>query len=180
MSGPIQVIARSPGDCQDTEIKEFMALVLAGGKVTPEGLETRIRSAASLVFLTIGCCLSGVAALKRPEARYRSRISFNSGIALPERDFPYELGWVFIMPSARGRRFSVDLTREALSAAGTEGVFATSRTDNASMHATLAKFRFLSCGHPWASRRGDYHLQLFLRHATQPSAAVDAKQPALR
>lgn len=180
MNAPVQVIARSPGDCHDTEIKDFMALVLAGGEVNAEGLETRIRSAVSLVFLTVGCCLCGVAALKRPEGRYRKRVSSNSGIALPEREFPYELGWLFIMPSAREQRFSVDLTREALAGAGTEGVFATSRTDNASMHATLAKFHFLSSGHPWASARGNYQLQLFLRCATQPSAAADAAQPSLR
>jgi hypothetical protein len=165
MTGPIEVVARKPSDCHDTEIADFMALVLAGGEVRPKGLEGRIRCAVSLVFLTIGCCLCGVAALKRPEARYRKRVSSNSGIALPEHQFPFELGWVFIMPSARGRRFSVDLTRTTLSGAGTEGVFSTSRTNNPSMHATLAKAQFVSEGKSWASARGDHNLQLFLRHA---------------
>lgn len=163
MSGPVQVVSRSPGDCHDSEIKDFMALVLAGGEVTPNGLEDRIRSAVSLVFLTIGCCLCGVAALKRPEASYQRQVSSKSGVPLPEREFSYELGWLFIMPSARGRRFSVDLTRVALSGVATDGVFATSRTDNAGMHATLAKFGFLSAGRPWASARGDHQLQLFIR-----------------
>jgi len=178
MTGPVQVVARKPGDCHDTEIGDFMALVLAGGEVKPKGLEGRIRSAVSLVFLTVGCCLCGVAALKRPEASYRKRVSSNSTIALPERQFPYELGWVFVMPSARGRRFSVDLTRIALASAGTDGVFSTSRTANAGMHATLAKFQFVSVGKPWASDRCDHKLQLFLRHAAQPSVAVDALQAA--
>lgn len=180
MTGPVQVVARKPGDCHDTEIGDFMALVLAGGEVKPKGLEGRIRCAVSLVFLTIGCCLCGVAALKRAEASYRRRVSSNSGIALPEHQFPFELGWVFIMPSARGRRFSVDLTRAALSGADTEGVFSTSRTDNPGMHATLAKFQFVSAGKSWASDRGDHALQLFLRRAAQPSVAADAPQTARR
>jgi hypothetical protein len=174
MGGPVQVVCRSPDDCHGSEVEDFVALVLAGGEVTEGGLEDRVRSAISLVFLTIGCCLCGVAALKRPEASYRARVSSNSGFALPEPQFPYELGWVFIMPSARGRRFSVDLTRAALSGAATDGVFATSRSDNKAMHATFAKFDFLSKGHPWKSRRGDYLLQLFVRAA--PPSAVPAPE----
>ena len=177
MTGPVQLVSRKPSDCHDTEISDFMALVLAGGEVTANGLEDRIRCAVSLVFLTIGCCLCGVAALKRPEASHRKRVLSNSGIALPEDQFPFfELGWVFIMPSARGRRFSVDLTRTALFSAGTEGVFSTSRTDNPGMHATLAKFQFVPAGKSWASDRGEHSLQLFLRCATQPSVAADAPQ----
>ena len=67
---------------------------------------------------------------------------------LPNCEFLYELGWVFIMQSARGRGFSGHLTRETLSGAGTDGLFAISRTDSAGMHATFAKFRLLSSGHP--------------------------------
>lgn len=163
MTGPIRVFSRSPGDCHEHEIKDFVALVLAGGEVTEDGLENRVRSAVSLVFLTVGCCLCGVAALKHPEASYRKRVSSSSGVPLTEQAFPYELGWVFVMPSARGRGFSVDLTREALSGAGTEGVFATSRTDNAGMHATLKKFQILPAGRPWQSRRGNHELQFFVR-----------------
>ncbi len=170
MIGPVKFVARKPGDCHDAEIGDFMALVLAGGEVPSKGLEHRIRSATSLVFLTIGCCLCGVAALKCPEATYRKRVSSSSGVSLPEHEFPYELGYVFVMPSARGRRFSVDLKCIALSAAGSEGVFATSRTDNVNMRATLTKFDFVSAGRPYASRRENHKLQLFFRRAAQPRA----------
>jgi GNAT superfamily N-acetyltransferase len=172
MTTPIQIVSRRPGDCHDSEIKDFMALVLAGGEVSPKGLEERVRSAVSLVFLTIGCCLCGVGALKRPEPSYRTSVSSGSDIALSEDTFPYEFGWVFIMPSARGRGLSVDLTREALKTVGAKGVFATSRTDNVSMHATLKKFGLLPAGRPWASTRGQYQLQLFIRRAA-PNAGSD-------
>ena len=169
MSGPILVVGRKPGDCHDSEIGDFLSLVLAAGEVTAEGLEGRIRAAASLVFLTVGCCLGGVAALKRPEPNYRKRVSSSSGVPLSQRRFPYELGWVFVMPSLRGRNFSIDLTREAIASAGTQGIFATSRTDNLAMHAALSKFQFVAAGRPYRSGRGNHQLQLFVRNAAQPS-----------
>lgn len=178
MSGPINVLSRKPSDCHDTEIGDFMALVLAGGEVVSKDLESRIRSAASLVFLTVGCCLCGVAALKRPELSYRKRISLSADVPLSQNEFPYELGWVFILPSARGRKFSIDLTRAALSAAGTQGVFATSRTDNHGMHATLSRFQFVLAGKPYSSGRGNHQLQLFLRRAAQPTLEADASLKA--
>jgi hypothetical protein len=164
MNSPIEVFSLNPKDCLDSQIKDFMALVLAGGEVRADGLENRIRAGERLVFLTVGCCLCGVAALKCPSAGHRTEVASASGIVLPEPDFPYEIGWVFVMPSVRGRRFSFDLTREAL-AGVSDGVFATSRSDNTAMHATLGKFEFLPEGAEWKSRRGDYHLKLFVRNA---------------
>lgn len=102
MNEPAEIVARKPAECSDALIGDFVCLVLAGGEVTSAGLERRVRSSASLVFLTVGGCLSGVAALKRPDTLYRTRVSSNSGIKLTDDQVPFELGWVFIMPSARG------------------------------------------------------------------------------
>lgn len=178
MSGPVHVVGRKPSDCNETEIGDFMSLVLAGGEVTATGLEGRIRAATSLVFLNVGCCFCGVAALKRPEESYRKRIASSSGVSLPLEQFPYELGWVFVMPSSRGRHFSLDLAREAIASAGCAGVFATSRTDNPNMHATLAKLQFVPIGKSYRSGRGGYQLQLFVRHAAQQPVAGDAHEAA--
>lgn len=67
MFGPISIASRSPRNCSEEELGDFRALVLAGGEVIPGGLEARIRAAHALVFLTVGCCLCGVAAIKQPE-----------------------------------------------------------------------------------------------------------------
>jgi len=154
-----------------------MALVCAGGEVAPEGLEHRVRAAARLVFLEVCCCLRGIAALKRPQQEYRKRVSVKSGFALPEAKYPFELGWVFVMPSARGRGFSRDLTQAALSAAGTAGVFATSHTGNIPMHKALEKFGFARVGEPYPSERGRHKIQLFVRagseNPTEKAPATD-------
>ena len=172
MSAPFDVISRSPGDCSDSEIEDFMALVLAGGEVTGHGLKNRIRSAACLFLLRIGSCTCGIAALKKPAVSYRKHVSLKSGIPLPQDEYPYELGWVFVMPSARGHHFSRDLTRAAISRSGTSGVFATSRTGNDTMHATLKKFDFVAAGRSWPSERGGHNLQLFVRGATKADTVV--------
>jgi RimJ/RimL family protein N-acetyltransferase len=183
MIGPIQVTTRKPEDCNETDIDDFVALVLAGGEVKPKGLKTRIRCrAVSLAFLTMCCCLCGVAGLKRPHAVYRSKVSSKSKVPLPEDQFPYELGWVFVMPSARGRRLSVDLVREALSGAVDQGVFATTRIDNHAMQRTLERLGFVSAGAAWPSERvaqndDPYELRLLLRHAKKSAVSGEELRP---
>jgi hypothetical protein len=167
MNGAVKVFKREPKECDVKEIGDFMAFVVAGGEVTSHSLESRIRAAGQLIFLNVGDCLSGIAALKHPNLSYRDRVSASSGVPLMEEDYPFELGWVFVMPSARGRKFSIDLTRAAVEAGAGKGIFATSRTDNAAMHSSLRKCGFSPVGSPYASTRGEYSLQLFIRPAVR-------------
>jgi hypothetical protein len=102
MNDAVTIVSREPGDCDDNQMDDFTAFVLAGGEVTPRGLERRIRSPVRLIFLSEQDCLPGVAALKRSNQAYRKRVSSKSGFPLPETKYPSDLGWVFVMPSARG------------------------------------------------------------------------------
>src|SRR5229473_941554 len=178
MNDFIRVVDLQPSACDQKTLDDFKALVLAGGEVTSTGLENRIRSAARLIFLKVCGCLCGVAALKRPERSYREHVSAQSRTPLPEAKYPFELGWVFVMPSARGRGFSNDLTRAALSAAGAAGIFATSRTNNTAMHTALAKFGFERAGEPYPSDRGDHKLQLFVRRSAPAQPTPHSENPS--
>ncbi len=157
MNGLTKVADFEPRDCDDKAICDFMALVLAGGEITPErsGKSHSLGCSAYLSQCVLLLVRSSCTQTPRP---------------LPEAEYPFELGWVFVMPSARGRRFSLDLTQAALSAAGTAGVFATSRTDNIPMNAVLTKFGFVPAGHPYPSTRGSHQLQLFVRRSAQQGA----------
>jgi GNAT superfamily N-acetyltransferase len=93
-----------------------------------------------------------------------------AGVTVEASEFPFELGYVFVLPSARRQGFSIRLTRAALTTAGGKGVFATSRTNNDGMHATLEKFGFVQTGSSYASIDGDHHIHLFVRRASQPGA----------
>lgn len=166
MEAHVQAYSKSPAECSAAEVQDFEALVLAGGEVTAAGLGKRIHSAYKLTFLVVHNCLCGVAALKRPLETHRRKVSNNSGVPLAGQEFPYELGWVFLTPSARGKGLSLGLTGEALSNAGNSGIFATSRADNTPMHKTLEKVGFSVRGKTWQSGRGKHQVKLFVRPAS--------------
>ena len=158
-----QVVARSPGDFGAPEIDDLVAFVLAGGEVSPRGLRDRIMKAHCLAFMRRDGCLLGVAALKRPESSYRARVVKSAGVPLPRESFEFELGWVFILPSARGAKLSFPLCEPVVRIADGAGVFATSRATNAGMHATLQKLGFSRRGSEWASKQVNDRLQLFAK-----------------
>jgi RimJ/RimL family protein N-acetyltransferase len=140
----------------------FRALVLEGGEVLPEGLADRVRLAAFLAFAQEGETLVGVAALKNPHAHYMADVfqKAQGGIAA---GFLYELGWAYVVPTARGQGVSTSLV-EALFGHGEAGVYATSRAGNEAMHHTLKRAGFEVSGLPYASQEhpGE-EILLFLR-----------------
>lgn len=74
-----------------------------------------------------------------------------------------------VIAGLRQQKASSKLTRVALSSAGPDGVFATSRTDNRAMHKTLANIGFLPVGRLYESSRRPVKPQLFTR-APHPTA----------
>lgn len=172
MSCSERIIVKKPKECSGTELERFVNLVCAGEEVAASGLETRVRNAAFLIFLTEEQHLIGIAALKRPSLNYRRLVSEKAGVALETSVFPYELGWVYVIPSARGRGFSRKLVSAAIDAAGGMGMFATSRENNVCIHRTLEHLGFVRSGLLYASSLGNYKLQLFLRHTTQLGVSV--------
>ncbi|SCX72510.1 N-acetyltransferase [Variovorax sp. EL159] len=161
-----QVTVKSPADCGAAELRDFVSLVIQGGEVSPLGLSERVANARSLSFLRRDGALVGVAGLKRPEASYRRRISLRAQLELSEDSLPLELGWVFLLFSVRGARLSLPLCEPLIQAAGCAGIFATSRTSNVGMHATLAKLGFRRVGEDWFSKQATQKLCLFVRDAT--------------
>ena len=153
---------KAPAEFSDEELKDFTAFVLAGGEVMAQGLQGRVENVYALAFLRSGRGLIGVAGLKRPSNRHRAEVSQGSGVPIPEAEFELEMGWIFVLPSARGGK-SLPLCTQLLLAAGVRSVFATTRAGNPAMHRTLAKLGFARVGQSWPSREGDDELLLFVR-----------------
>lgn len=145
------------------EIDDFVAFVLAGGEVMAEGLRNRVTNAPYIALARENQCLLGVAGLKSPNANYRSRVEKGAGVTLAAESIPFELGWVFVLPSARGRGLSTALCRPLVALAEGKGVFASSRTDNSAMHRTLEKIGFERVGKEWASKENEARLMLFVK-----------------
>jgi predicted GNAT family N-acyltransferase len=151
-------------------LQDFAALVLAGGEVTAVELEVRIKKAEKLIFLEQDGCLKGVAALKNPEKNYKERVFRKAQANFEAKQFLFELGYVFVLPSSRGAGFSHKLVEVALSVAGGQAIFATSRADNAPIHKVLKAHGFYCHGKTYASSRGNQQLVLFVRNAAQQGA----------
>ncbi len=169
MNAIVEPISKSPSECTDAELTEFIKLVLSGGAVEKERLDERVRLAFRLTFLwgkAEGVRLVGTAALKRPSPFRRRQIPSSASIAsteLSEAAYPYELGWVCIHPDFQGKKYSFKVTQAALEGVGESGIFATTRKDTCQMQRTLERLGFSACGSPYASGRGTYKLGLFVR-----------------
>lgn len=140
------IVAKEGSSFSNNERQAFVAMVRAGGEVGDAVLEDNVREAKCLVFLRVGDALAGVAALKNPRGSYRARISKSCGVDLTAGDYPFELGYIYVTEARRGKGHSSELVEAALGAAEGSGIFTTSRTNNAPMHAVLAKFGFSSAG----------------------------------
>lgn len=160
----VNIYAKEPSECSLEEKVAFAGLVLKAGEVAAVGLPERIEGAVALAFLMNENKLLGVGGLKRPENTYRMRVSHSSTIVLPEMDFPFELGWIYVEEEARGGA-SRSLCEELLPFADGLGVFATSRVNNPWMHATLLALDFARVGAEWPSGQNPANLALFTRTA---------------
>jgi GNAT superfamily N-acetyltransferase len=172
------IVTKSPNECSASELQDFAALVLAGGEVTAAGLDARIKKAERLIFVVENNCLKGIAALKNPEVNYKDGVFKKAHATVEAKHFPLELGWVFVLPSARGAGLSRKLVEAALASTYGQAVFATSRSDNAPMHKVLRANGFSCHGKTYASTRGNQQLALFLRNAAQQGTPGDAPEPA--
>lgn len=162
---PSTLQSKPPGEFSPEEVDEFQQSILEGGEVDPRGIRDRLMSARTLVLLREAEKLVAIAALKSPLPAYRAHVSESAGVKIAVAHYPFEFGWVYVYPFARGRKYSQVVSGEALSKSNGRGVFATSKVDNIAMHATLRRLGFVPAGARYRSRRSDQELQLFLRPA---------------
>jgi hypothetical protein len=162
------VDARQPQEFSQAEKQDFISMVRAGGEVEGHrSLETNVQSAACLAMLRKGECLIGVGALKRPKETYRAGVETKTGIKLDPKEFPFEFGYLFILPSARGKGLWHQVWEALSHSQGGSGIFATARLNNDAMQAILPKAGFQAAGNAYLSSRGKYKVQLFLRSLSQ-------------
>ncbi len=158
----IEVINKAPGACSEAELEAFIGMVLEGGEVSSIGLPARVRQSAVISFVRRNGALLAVGALKRPTSAHREEVSIGAGIELTDAEYPFELGWIFVSPQARGLGLSKALCRSLVSSRGSEGIFSTTRTENVSMQSTLQRCGFIAAGVEYQSTRGNYALRAFL------------------
>jgi GNAT superfamily N-acetyltransferase len=152
MSAALDIAAAAPDGFSHDERALFGALVRQAGEVGENALATNMKTAKALVFGRIAGKVLGIAALKRPQASYRKRIGGKAGVDLGPEYYPYELGYVYVLPEAQGQKLSHGLVAAALTCADGAAVFATARADNAAMLAALARAGFKQAGQEYRGR----------------------------
>ncbi len=158
----MDITVSAPDELPKNERDLFSALVQQGGEIDGNALANNIGSAKALVIGREAGDVRGIAALKRPQASYRRRIGGKAGVEIGLARYPYELGYVVLVPEARGQKLSHCLIAAALAHAESAAVFATTRTDNAAMLATLAKAGFKQAGQDYRGR-GSRMIRLLVR-----------------
>jgi GNAT superfamily N-acetyltransferase len=164
------VDTRSPADYTEAELGAFEKLVGSSNEVDSSGLPARVRSAEWLFQLKKGNIVIGVAALKCPAPNYRQHVADQSGVPLPANKFPYEFGWLYVLPEENGHRYSRLIINAAVEKAEGAGIFATCRQLNEAMHHILPQHGFVRSGSSYRSTRGAYDLVAFVRPASSSVA----------
>ena len=151
-----------PASCTKGELQKFAGLVRKGFRGSDEGLLGRIERARLLAFHYAGDgSLAAVAALKVPSDQHRSDVFEKASVSVDPADYKIELGWVYIVPSHRGKRLSEDICRQLLAGEPRAGIYATTRSNNVSMIEVLCALGFARVGKPFPRR--DEELMVFLR-----------------
>lgn len=168
-SSQLIIVARAPSNCSASELADFAKLIREGGEVANAGLERRVFHAQTLFFVREDKRVVAIAALKRPVQAHRASVFKKAGALLSPITFPLELGWIFVAPGARGRGLSRQLVEAAIQHARGTPLFATTRTDNHPMQASLQRCGFSRHGSDYKSDLSSAHLTLFIFLSPAPA-----------
>lgn len=158
---PNGIVCGSPSRYSSDERRIFVNLVRQGGEAAAT-LE-RIERAKALATAWSDGRLIGVAALKRPQDSYRAKIATRAGVRLNASEWPFELGYIFVLEEHRGKGLAQSLIEALLDQEGNRNMLATVRTENRAMQKALARFGFAIAGRDYLSDDASRILSLWLR-----------------
>lgn len=157
----MKIYSKHPKDCQESEIDAFYSLVAEGGEVITNGLHARIKEAESLVFVRIEGAIVGIGAIKKPSSNYFSSVFNKAEVPFKVPDFTFELGWIYVTPSARGKGLGNKIMIQLTETLGNRICFATTRAANQAMESLFKTYSFNQLGKKYKSINGDYFLVLY-------------------
>ena len=106
-----------------------------------------------------------MAAVKEPSIGYKKKVFKKAGSQEDPDKYTFEIGWMYVEPAFRGRKYSRSLLEEVLVLVGNRQAYATTRENNEPMKRTNVRCGLEQSGHPFASDHGNYNLILFIRRS---------------
>lgn len=153
---------KEPAACSERERQEFARLVRKGFNGSDAGLVDRIERARLLAFQYANDdSFAAIAGLKSPDERSRRDVFDQAAVPVSAERYEVELGWVYVLPSHRGKHIAEGLCRRLLAFVPGIGVFATTNPDNIPMIRILVAVGFEQIGRPCIHRNKE--LVVFLR-----------------
>ena len=149
-------------NCPVDQLSVFKRMVIEGGQVDPQTLPGLIERALALAFVHSDGVLGGVGAIKRPYDSHRNEIFAKSRTRLKPTGFEFELGWIYVDPSLRGKRLGSSLVDKLMPSLKGEAAYATSSVNNERMHSSLRRVGFKLEGVPYPSAINEPPIQLFV------------------
>ena len=163
MTNKMISIAKLPSECTDSELLEFKRLVQDGGEVSAQGLEARIKNAASLIYHhNKEGVVCGIGAIKNPNTDYKTNVFSKAEVKQECNQYSVELGWLYVRPEARKTGIGGILMETCIQSLGNSTCFSTTREDNLPVHRLFEKYGFIRLGVPYKGN-GEYNLILFGR-----------------
>lgn len=141
-------------DATQDEVETIVKLVSLGGAVDEYYVRQGVnRPGARVVFAEVNGETVGVAALKIPSVEYRSGLqgSTKAEFSLPSKDYPYELGYISVLPDHGGRGIARRMIEIVLGLSEGKGFFATT-SHPAMRDGLLPSFDFRLAGNAWENK----------------------------
>ncbi len=156
-------VIKAPSECSEEELSNFEQLVLEAKQVNPENLTQKIQECLLLAFCYSGDKLIGIRAIKRKPKEQIVEIFKKAGIStnvpLPE----LEIGYAYIRPEHRGKKYASLLLDQILEKVEGEYLFATTGKDQ--VRGYLASRGFETIGNPYP---GVYNDLIYLMVKNKP------------
>lgn len=165
MESEVSVIVKPANQCGSDELHQFETLAKSSGEVAHGGLSGRIRNAELLGFYLAGGEIASIAAIKVPEAQYRTDVFVKSGKSEEQSKYSFEYGWAYTIGTYRKKGFSYSLATQLLASRPDHGIFATVRVGNIPARGLLHKLGFVELGNVYQGR--EEAIQVFVRGPTQ-------------
>lgn len=158
---------KAPSRCTEDELDSFSRIVEKGGEVAA-GIRARIEGAFRLGFVIFEKSIVGTAALKKPKAAYREKVFNQAKSKSDMKEYPYELGWIFLDEPHRKKGQMGRVIVELLRLAGEHGIFATTRSSNTIMKDILLHHGFKPSGITYPSlEHPNETIQLYVKDAPE-------------
>ena len=159
-------VCKKPSGCTADELREFVELDRAGGKIKqPQKLPERVLRAKCLAFHRVRSQLVGIAALKVTRDTYTEDVFEQRAFCGDDWEkFGLEVGYVYVVPEYQGKHISRKVVEAVLRKAKGQNVFATTEPGGR-MCKTLERLGFERCGGEYEAEAEGDRLVLYLRRS---------------